>query len=100
MVLNWITNGVHFPLNCIPQPFHHRHAATMPADHIAYWKEHLLLHYLATSAVHAVTLPPWPERFISAAHLEPKAKGGFCLVVDLRHVNQWFTKVPVKFETL
>ena len=40
MVLNWITNGVHFTLNCIPQPFHHRHAAGMPADYIAYWKEH------------------------------------------------------------
>ena len=50
--------------------------------------------------VRAVTLPPRPEQFIFAAHLEPKAKSGFCLVVNLRHVKQWFTKVPVKFETL
>lgn len=100
MVLNWITNDVHFPLNFIPQPFHHLHAAAMPADQISYWKEHLLLHYLATSVVRIVPLPPWPEQFISAAHLEAKAKGSFCLVVDLRHVNRWFTKVPVKLETL
>ena len=50
--------------------------------------------------VRAVPLLPWPECFISTAHLEPKAKGSFHLVVDLRHVNQWFAKVPVKLETL
>ena len=50
--------------------------------------------------VHIVPLPLWPAQLISAPHLEPKAKGGFYLVVDLRHANQWFTKVPVKFETL
>ena len=50
--------------------------------------------------VHAVPLPPWPERFIFAAYLELKAKDGFHLVVNLRHVNWWFTKVTVKFETL
>ena len=72
----------------------------MPADHIAYWKEHLLPHYLATGMVRAVPLPPWPERFIYAAYLESKAKGSFHLVVDLKHINQWFTKIPVKFETL
>ena len=37
---------------------------------------------------------------MSAAHLEPKAKGGYRLVVDLRLVNTWFDKVPIKFETL
>ena len=69
--------------------YHHR-AAAMPVDHIAYWKEYLLLLSLATSMVRIVPLPPWPAWFISAAHLEPKAKGGFHLVVDLRHVSQWF----------
>ena len=72
----------------------------MPLEHIAYWKEHLLPHYLATGAVREVPYPPWRTRFISAAHLEPKAKGGFRLVVDLRIVNTWFAKVPIKFETL
>ena len=33
-------------------------------------------------------------------HLEPKAKGEYRLVVDLRLVNIWFSKVPIKFETL
>ena len=59
MVLNWITNGFHFLLNCIPHPFHHHCAAAMLADHIAFWKEHLLPHYLATGALCIVPLPLW-----------------------------------------
>ena len=45
--------------------------------------------------VRMVPFPPWPAWFISAAHLELRSQDGFCLVVD-----QWFTKVPVKFEIL
>ena len=59
-----------------------------------------LVHYLATGMVCVVPLPLWPAHFISAADLEPKSKGGFCLVIDLRHINQRFTKVAVKFESL
>ena len=72
----------------------------MPLDHIAYWKKHLLPHYLSTGAVREVPYPPWRMQLISAAHLDPKAKEGFRLVLDLCIVNKWFAKVPIKFETL
>ena len=65
-----------------------------------YWRQHLLPHYIATGALKEIPHPPRNQRFISAAHLEPKAKGGYRLVVDLRLVNTWFDKVPIKFETL
>ena len=60
----------------------------------------MLPHYLATGAVVEIPYPPYNQQYISAAHLEPKAKGGFRLVMDLRLVNTWLNHVPVRFETL
>ena len=43
----------------------------------------MLPHYLATGAVKEVPYPPRNKHYVLAAQLEPKAKGGYHLVVPL-----------------
>jgi hypothetical protein len=100
MVLDWIANGVNFPIKKRIPPFFHKSSTVLDDEEKAYWEGTLLPHYIATGAIIEIERPQHKDTFISNCHFEPKGSGGYRLVVDLRFINTFFEKCHLKYETL
>jgi hypothetical protein len=96
VVMRWITEGVRVPfVHGPPAPFRLRSKIPrQPAEHAALVTERDRL--LSSGAL----VPAVSHDFVSSCRLEPKASGGWRLVVDLRHLNSHCPPKPARYETL
>lgn len=99
MVLDWIANGVHFPLLQPVPNFFHKPLPHEP-EALTYWTQRLKPHYLASGAIISIAPPLKQHQYVSKCFFVPKSSGGYRLVVDLKFVNRFFEVHKIKFENL
>ena len=99
IILEWIREGVSFPLTAPVKPFFHTQITPTP-EALAYWRDKLLPHYLASGAIEEMPAPTKDAAFVSKCFFVPKTSSGYRLVVDLREINTYFEDHKIKFENL
>lgn len=99
IILQWIKEGVSFPLTHPITPFFHSQINHSP-DALHYWHTKLKTHYLASGAIERIPPPQKHEAFVSKCFFVPKSSSGYRLVVDLREINTHFEPLKIKFEDL